>query len=94
MLDISDWCLHRSSVDLQQHTFAEYDDVDVLLPSGHTPFRSVLAAHAAYSVAVQRHKLRSCLSFTKDDFDMGSGPDDKGMTQAWVALQAQLVSSE
>jgi hypothetical protein len=81
-------------VDLQQHTFAEYDDVDLLLPSGHTPFRHVLAAHAAYSVAIQRHKTRPSLSFTKDDFDTGSGHDEKGTTQAWVALQAMLVSFE
>lgn len=79
-------------MDLQQHTFAEYDDIDVLLPSGHTPFRSVLAAHAAYSVAIQRRKLRPSLSFTHDDFDMESGPDEKGSTQEWVALQAMLVS--
>ena len=84
---------HRSSVDLQQHTFAEYDHIDLLLPSGHTPFRRVLAAHAAYSVSIQRHKLRPSLSFTKDDFDIGSGPDEKGTTQEWVALQALLVSS-
>ncbi|DBB11914.1 hypothetical protein WJX82_005169 [Trebouxia sp. C0006] len=32
----------KSCVGLQQRTFAEYDDIDVLLPSGHTPFRSVL----------------------------------------------------
>jgi len=85
---------HRSCVGLQQHTFAEYDDIDVLLPSGHAPFRSVLAAHAAYSVAIQKHKLRPSLSFTNNDFDIGSGPDDKGNTKTWAALQAILVPSE
>lgn len=79
---------------LQLHTFAEYDDTDLLMPSGHTPFRRVLAEHAAYSVAAQRHKLRHSLSFTKDDFDPWSGYDEKGTTKAWVALQAKLVLSE
>jgi len=81
-------------VHLQQHTFAEYDEIDLLSPSGHMPFRRVLAAHAAYSVAIQRHKLRPSLSCTKDDFDIGSGHDEKGTTQAWVALQAMLVLSD
>ena len=63
------------------------------MPSGYTPFRRTLAAHAAYSVAVQRHKLRSSLYFTKNDFDIWSEYDEKGTTTAWVALQASLVSS-
>ena len=61
------------------------------MPSGHMPFRRTLTAHAAYSVALQRHKLRSSLSFTKDDFDIQSEYDEKGTTTAWVAAQAQLV---
>jgi len=57
------------------------------------PFRRTLAAHAAYSVAVQRRKLRPSLTFTKDDFDIWNEYDEKGTTTAWVALQAQLVVS-
>ena len=63
------------------------------MPSGHMPFRRTLAAHAAYSVAVQRRKLRPSLTFTKDDFDIWSEYDEKGTTTAWVALQAKLVVS-
>ena len=40
-----------------------------------------------------QHELRSSLSFTKADFDILSEYKDKGTTQAWVALQIQLVLS-
>lgn len=83
----------KNDVDLEQHTFADYDDTDLLMPSGNMPFRRALAAHAAYSAMTQRHKLRSSLSFTKADFDILSEYQDKGTTQAWVALQTQLVLS-
>ena len=83
----------RNSLDLQQHTFAEHDDTDLLMPSGNLPFRRALVAHAAYSAIIQRHKLRPSLCFTKDDFDMLSENNKKGTTQAWVALQTQLVLS-
>jgi len=83
--------LCRNNVDLQQHTFADYDDTDLLMPSGNMPFRRALAAHAAYSAMTQRHKLR--LTFSKADFDILSEYEDKGTTQAWVALQTQLVLS-
>lgn len=85
--------LCRNNVDLQQHTFAEYDDTDILMPTGNMPFRRALAAHAAYSAMMQRHKLRPSLSFTKDDFEILSEYQEKGTTQAWVALQTQLVLS-
>lgn len=85
--------LCRSNVDLQGHTFADYDDTNLLMPSGNMPFRRALVAHAAYSAMTQRHKLRSSLSFTKADFDILSEYEDKGTTQAWVALQTQLVLS-
>ena len=78
---------------LQQHIFGEYDDTDLVTPSGWHPFRRTLAAHAAYSAAIQRHKLHSSLCFTKDDFDIWSDYDEKGTTAAWVALQANLVLS-
>ena len=83
----------RNSVDLHQHTFADYDDTDLLMPSGNMPFRRALVAHAAYSIMMQRHKLRPSLSFTQDDFDISSEYKEKGTTQAWVALQTQLVLS-
>ena len=76
---------------LKQHIFAEYDDTDVLLRTGNMPYRRALAVHVAYSVMTQRHRLRSCLSFTEHDFDIASEYKDKGTTEAWVALQTQLV---
>ena len=85
--------MHRHNADLQQHTFGEYDGTDLLMPSGCTPFRRTLTAHAAYSVALQRDKLRSALKLTKSDFDIRSDYDEKGTTAAWVALQANLVLS-
>jgi len=41
------------------------------------PFRRTLAAHAAISVTVQQHKLRSSLSFTAKDFDIPTDYDEK-----------------
>lgn len=35
-------------MDLQQDTFADYDDTDLLMPSGNMPFCRALVAHAAY----------------------------------------------
>lgn len=85
--------MRRHNASLQQHTFGEYDDTDLLMPSGCTPFRRTLTAHAAYSVALQRHKLRSALNLTKDDFDIWSDYDEKGTTASWVALQTNFVFS-
>lgn len=84
--------LCRNNVDLQQHTFADYDDTDLLMPSGNMPFRRALAVHAAYSAMAQRHKLR--LTCTEADFDILSKHKDIGTTQAWVALQTELVLPE
>ena len=74
----------RSCLELQQHTFGEYDDTDLLMPSGNMPFRRPLAAHAAISVTAQHHKLRASLSFTANDFDILSDYNKKGTTAAWV----------
>ncbi|DBA71869.1 TPA: hypothetical protein ACH3X2_010918 [Trebouxia sp. C0005] len=74
----------RLCPELQQHTFGEYDNTDLLMPSGNVPFRRTLAAHAAISVTAQQHRLRSSLSFTAKDFDIVSDYDEKGTTAAWV----------
>jgi len=64
------------------------------------PFRRTLAAHAAISVTVQQHKLRSSLSFTAKDFDIPTDYDEKGTTAAWVqtslatAITSHVVSQE
>ncbi|KAL0034244.1 hypothetical protein WJX77_005186 [Trebouxia sp. C0004] len=76
--------LRRLCQELQQHTFGEYDNTDLLMPSGNMPFRRTLAAHAAISVTAQQHKLRSSLSFTAKDFDIVSDYVEKGTTAAWV----------
>jgi len=85
----------RSCLELQQHTFGEYDDTDLLMPSGNMPFRRSLAAHAAMAVTVQHHKLRASLSFTADDFDIVSDYKAKGTTAAWVqtSLATAITSS-
>ena len=74
----------RSCLELHQHTFGEYDNTDLFMPSGNMPFRRILAAHAAISVAAHQHKLRSALSFTAKDFDIVSDYGEKGTTAAWV----------
>ncbi|KAL0020770.1 hypothetical protein WJX77_012050 [Trebouxia sp. C0004] len=74
----------RSCLELQQHTFGEYDDTDLLMPSGNMPFRRTLAAHAAMSVTAQQYKLRSSLSFAANGFDIASDYVEKGTTAAWV----------
>ncbi|KAL0041021.1 hypothetical protein WJX77_002384 [Trebouxia sp. C0004] len=74
----------RSCIELQQHTFGEYHDTDLLMPSGNMPSRRSRAAHAAISVTAQQHRLRSSLSFTTKDFDNVSNCDEKGTTAAWV----------
>ncbi|KAA6429925.1 MAG: hypothetical protein FRX49_00357 [Trebouxia sp. A1-2] len=81
--------LRRSCLELQQHTFGEYDGTDLLMPSGNMPFRRTLAAHAAISVTAQQHNLRTSLS--ADDFDIVSDYEEKGTTAAWV--QASLATA-
>ncbi|DBA74808.1 TPA: hypothetical protein ACH3X2_009329 [Trebouxia sp. C0005] len=76
--------LRRSCLELQEHTFGEYDGTDLLMPSGNMPFRRTLAAHAAISVTAQQHNLRTSLSFSADDFDIVSDCEEKGTTAAWV----------
>ncbi|KAL0019912.1 hypothetical protein WJX77_007580 [Trebouxia sp. C0004] len=74
----------RQCLELQNHTFGEYDETDLLMLSGNMPFRRGLAAHAAMAVAAQRHNMRSSLSFRAKDFDVVSDYNEKGTTAAWV----------
>lgn len=76
------WC--RDCPDLQKHTFGEYDDTDLLMPSGNMPFRRSLVIHAAIAVAAQRLQIRPSLSFRTEDFDIVSDYAEKGTTAAWV----------
>lgn len=69
---------------LLKHTFGEYDDTDLLMPSGNMPFRRSLALHAAMAVAAQRLHMRSSLSFRAEDFDIVTNYAEKGTTAAWV----------
>ena len=76
------------SPDLQilKHTFSEYDDTDLLMPSGNMLFQRNLATHAAMAVAAQHLHMHSSLSFRAEDFDIQFVSDyvEKGTTAAWV----------
>lgn len=74
----------RGCPELQAHTFGEYDDTDLLMPSGNMPFRRSLAMHAAMAVAAKHFEMRSSLSFRAEDFDIVSYHAEKGTTAAWV----------
>ncbi|DBA90106.1 TPA: hypothetical protein ACH3X1_003424 [Trebouxia sp. C0004] len=82
----------RQCLELQNHTFGEYDETDLLMLSGNMPFRRGLAAHAAMAVAAQRHNMRSSLSFRAKDFDVVSDYNEKGTTAAWVPSFTHLTS--
>ena len=73
----------RSCIELQQNTFGEHNNTDLLVPSGNMPFLCFLAMHAATSVTAQEHRLRSTLSFTTN-FDIVSDYEEKGTTAAWA----------
>ena len=83
-------------MDFQQHTFAEYDDTDLLMPSGHFTLHWQRMQHTQqHNSNSQRHKLWPSLSFTKEDFDIWIEHyyDEKKTTTAWMALQAMLLVS-
>ena len=68
----------RQCPELQNHTFGEYDETDLLMLSGNMPFRRGLAAHAAMAVAAQRHNMRSSLYVRAKNFDVISDYNEKG----------------
>ena len=69
---------------LAERHIGEYDDTDLLMPSGNMPFWHSLAIHAAMAVAAQHLRMRSSLSFRAEDFDTVSDYAEKGTTAACV----------